>query len=126
MKSFKTTLLALTVFAFGATVAQAADQMGEGHAMPQMSGDHAMPQMAQPMANAPLSEGEIRKVDKSAGKLTIKHGPLVNLDMMPMTMVFRVQDPAMLDKVKRGDKIRFRADSIKGVLTVTRIEPAAP
>ena len=126
MKSFKTTLFALTVFACAATAAHAADQMGEGHAMPQMSGDHAMPQMAQPMASAPLSEGVVRKVNKSAGKLTIKHGPLVNLDMMPMTMVFRVKDPAMLDQVKAGDNIRFLAESINGALTVVTLEKAAP
>jgi Cu/Ag efflux protein CusF len=60
--------------------------------------------------------------DKSAGKVTIKHGPVANLDMPPMTMVFRVKDPAMLDQVKEGDKIKFNADRIDGALTVTAIQ----
>ena len=79
-----------------------------------------------PQTNAPdvaYVEGEIRKVDKDAGKVTIKHGPLTNLDMPAMTMVFRPKDPAMLDKVKAGDSIRFKADKIDGVFTVTEYQP---
>jgi Cu(I)/Ag(I) efflux system periplasmic protein CusF len=72
-------------------------------------------------AAAPMSEGEVRKVDKNAGKVTIKHGPLANLDMPSMTMVFRVKDPAMLDQVKEGDKIKFSADRIDGAITVTEM-----
>lgn len=79
-------------------------------------------QLAQ--ASEALTEGEIRKVDKSAGKLTIKHGPIQNLDMPAMSMVFRVQEPAMLDKVQSGDKVRFRAEKVGGQYTVTRIERA--
>lgn len=71
-----------------------------------------------------LSDGEIRKVDKSAKKLTIKHGPLANLDMPGMTMVFQVTDPAMLEQVKAGDKVKFQAENVGGALTVTKIEPA--
>ena len=71
-----------------------------------------------------MSQGEIRKVDKSGKRLTIKHGPLVNLDMPAMTMVFKVKDPAMLDQVQKGDKVNFVADQINGVLTVTKIEKA--
>jgi Cu/Ag efflux protein CusF len=71
-----------------------------------------------------MSDGEIRKVDKVAGKLTIKHGELKNLSMPAMTMVFRVKDPSMLDKVKPGDKVRFVAEQVGGALTVTAIEPA--
>ena len=69
-----------------------------------------------------LSDGEIKKVDKSAGKITIKHGPIANLEMPNMTMVFRANDPAMLEQVKTGDKVRFAADKINGVYTVTKIE----
>ena len=75
-------------------------------------------------AGAALSDGVVRKVDKDAKKITIKHGPLANLDMPPMTMVFRVKDPAMLDKVKAGDKVKFQADKVGGAFTVTEIEPA--
>lgn len=70
-----------------------------------------------------LSQGEIRKVDKDAKKITIKHGPLVNLDMPAMTMVFQVKDPALLNKVKTGDKVKFRAEKEGGAYLVTRIEP---
>ena len=70
-----------------------------------------------------VADGEVRKVDKDAQKLTIRHGPLPELDMpTPMTMVYRVKDPAMLDQVKAGDKVRFNAEKIGGQFTVTRIE----
>ncbi len=69
-----------------------------------------------------LSEGEIRKVDKEAKKITIKHGPMPSLDMPAMTMVFQVKDPVMLDQVKPGDKVKFQAEKLGGAFTVTRIE----
>jgi Cu(I)/Ag(I) efflux system periplasmic protein CusF len=76
-------------------------------------------------AQAPqMTDGEIRKVDKSAKKITIKHGPLPSLDMPAMTMVFQVKDPAMLDQVKAGDKVKFEAQKLGGAFTVTRIEAA--
>lgn len=75
-------------------------------------------------ATAALADGEVKKVDKDAGKMTIKHGPIENLGMSNMTMVFRVKDPAMLDKVKPGDKIRFAAEKVNGALTVTKIDAA--
>ena len=71
-----------------------------------------------------LSDGEIRKVDKDAKKITIKHGPLQNLDMPAMTMVFQVKDPAFLDQVKAGDMVKFEAQKLGGAYTVTRIEAA--
>ena len=74
--------------------------------------------------SAALSDGEVRKVDKDAKKITIKHGPLASLDMPAMTMVFQVKDPAMLDRVKAGDKVKFRAEKIGGAYTVTKIEAA--
>jgi Cu/Ag efflux protein CusF len=72
--------------------------------------------------SAALTEGEVRKVDKAAKKITLKHGPIVNLDMPAMTMVFQVKDPAILEQVKSGDKVRFRAEKVGGTFTVTRIE----
>ena len=71
-----------------------------------------------------MADGVVRKVAKSRGRITIKHGPLTNRDMPPMTMVFRVRDEAMLDRVKPGDKIRFKAEDIGGALTVTELAPA--
>ena len=71
-----------------------------------------------------LVDGEVRRVDKAAKKITIRHGALVNLDMPPMTMVFQVNDPAMLDQVKAGDKVRFLADKIGGAYTLIELETA--
>ena len=71
-----------------------------------------------------MSAGEVRKIDLQTGKLTIKHGPIVNLDMAAMTMTFRVQEPAALESLKVGDKIRFVAERINGSLIVTYIERA--
>ena len=73
---------------------------------------------------AGMIDGEIRKVDKDAKKLTIKHGPMPSLDMPAMTMVFQVKDPAMLDTVKAGDKVMFQVEKLGGAFTVTGIEPA--
>jgi len=80
--------------------------------------------LAAPAMAQVLSDGEVRKVDKDAKKITIKHGPLQNLDMPPMTMVFQVKDPAMLEQVKAGDKVKFQAEKVGGAFTVTKLEPA--
>jgi len=74
--------------------------------------------------DAPLVTGQVTKVDQSANKLTIKHGPIKNLDMNEkgMTMVFAVQDPAVLAKVKPGDRIKFAAERVNGIITVTKIQ----
>jgi Cu(I)/Ag(I) efflux system periplasmic protein CusF len=69
-----------------------------------------------------LAEGEVRKVDREAGKLTLRHGRIDNLDMPAMTMVFRAADPKLLDGLKEGDKVRFSADRVDGTITITRIE----
>jgi Cu/Ag efflux protein CusF len=79
---------------------------------------------AQASSASTMTDGEIRKVDKDAGKLTIKHGPIPNLEMPNMTMVFRVKDPAMLEQVKAGDKVKFAADRVNGTITITRLEVA--
>lgn len=75
-------------------------------------------------AEEAMAEGEVRKVDTEQGRITIRHGEIRNLQMPPMTMVFRVKDPAMLEKVKRGDRILFRAEQQNGDLVVTEIVPA--
>ena len=71
-----------------------------------------------------MSDGEVRKVDMESRKITLKHGPLKNLDMPPMTMAFQVTDMAMLDKVKVGDKVRFVAANPGGKLTLTDLRLA--
>ena len=73
---------------------------------------------------AAMADGEVRKVDKEAKKITLKHGEIKNLDMPGMTMVFQVKDPAMLDKVKAGDKVRFTAEKAGSAIVVTDIQQA--
>lgn len=71
-----------------------------------------------------MTDAEVRKVDKENQKITLRHGEIKNLEMPAMTMVFHVSQPAMLDKVKAGDKVKFTAAKEGGKLTVTAIEPA--
>src|SRR5262250_1925830 len=77
------------------------------------------------IAQSALIDGQVTKVDQSAGKITIKHGPAKRLGMdESMTMVYKAQDPAMLKTMKAGDKIKFDADQVNGQFTVTKIEKA--
>lgn len=69
-----------------------------------------------------MVEGEIKKINKKAGKITIRHGELKDLGMPAMTMIFRVKDPAMLDQVKAGDKVKFVAQKVGSALTVVKLE----
>lgn len=73
-------------------------------------------------AQTAMVDAEVRKVDKENQKITLKHGEIKNLDMPAMTMVFAVKDPAMLDQVKVGDKLQFRADNENGKFTVVEIQ----
>lgn len=75
-------------------------------------------------AAAPQSDGEVRKVDKEQGKVTLRHGPLNNLDMPAMTMVFKASDPKLLDGLKEGDKVKFTAEKLNGAIAVTAIQVA--
>ncbi len=91
----------------------------------------ALPAQAQPApakaaqaAASDLTDAEVRKVDKENRKVTLRHGAIKNLDMPPMTMVFQVSDPAMLDKLQPGDKIRAKISRDGGRFTVTEIQPA--
>jgi len=73
-------------------------------------------------ADLPMINGEVKKVDESASKMTIKHEAITNLDMGAMTMVFKANDPALLKQVKPGDKVKFSADKVNGQITVMSIE----
>ena len=82
----------------------------------------ALPAMA---LAAEMTDGEVRKVSKDTNKITLRHGEIKSLDMPPMTMVFQVRDPDMLDKVKAGDKVRFAAEKgPDGTIVVTDIQGA--
>ena len=75
-------------------------------------------------AQAAMVNGEVKKIDEAAGKVTLKHGTIKNLDMDEdgMTMVFRVQDPAMLRQVKVGDKVQFEAERATAGITITKLQ----
>ena len=79
---------------------------------------------AAPAASLPLVAAEVRKVDLRAGKITLKHGEIPNLEMPPMTMVFRVADASVVGDMKPGDKVRFRAEQVNGAYHVKQIEKA--
>ncbi len=80
-----------------------------------------LPRMAK--AQSDLIDGQVTKIDESAGKITIRHGPIKKFDMDDgMTMVFRVQDLTMLKTVKAGDKVKFEADRVNGQFTVIKIQ----
>ena len=99
--------------------------LGAGLAFQAMADDKHHPQTETTPVGADaaaLTAGEVRKVDKAAGKITIKHGPMPKFDMPAMTMVYRVKDKTMLDAMKTGDKIRFEMDSAGGEFTVLRLE----
>ncbi len=83
----------------------------------------ALPEVA--LAQTATADGQVQKIDASAGKITLKHGPMKALDMdMPMTMVYSVKDPSLLQGLKAGDKVRFDAERVNDQLTVTKIKKA--
>ena len=88
-----------------------------------LAGEHDH-HMAAAAATDALSEGTVKKIDKAAGKVTLAHGPIVNLGMAGMTMTFKAKEAKALDGLKEGDKVRFRAEDIGGALVVVRIEAA--
>src|SRR6516162_4098515 len=72
-----------------------------------------------------LTDGQVTKIDASAGKITIKHGPMKKFDMDEgMTMVYKTKDPMMLQAVKAGDKVKFDAENVNGQFVVTKIQKA--
>jgi Cu(I)/Ag(I) efflux system periplasmic protein CusF len=104
MKAIHTIVIAASLFASTGAFAQATPQSGST------------------ATAAAQTEGEVRKVDLAQGKVTLRHGPLTNLDMPAMTMVFTAADKKLLDGLKEGDKVRFTADKQNGTYVVTAIE----
>jgi Cu/Ag efflux protein CusF len=107
-------ILVATLIAWGVH----AQTQGTDHA------SHHSPAAASGSPSAEFVQGEVRRVDQETKKVTLRHGPIPNLQMPDMTMVFQVQDPAMLQGLKVGDKVRFKADKVDGAYTVTAVEPA--
>ena len=95
-----------------------------GGVFAQATMDHSKIGDMKMMDSNDMTQGEVRKVDKEAKKITIKHGEIKNLEMPPMTMVFQVRDLALLEGVKAGDKIQFKAIKESGALVVTDLQTA--
>jgi Cu/Ag efflux protein CusF len=107
-------LTAVSIIGAGLAFQAGADDSHQHHAT-----NEAKPAAA---ANTALTEGEVRKIDKAAGTVTIKHGPMPKFDMPAMTMAYRVKDKTMLNNLKPGDKIKFDVDDVGGEFTVLRLE----
>lgn len=117
MKSISKLLMTASLCALGGSAAPALAQATMDHAKA-----GAMPMAA--AAAGGMTDAEVRKVDKEQGKVTLKHGPITNLDMPGMTMVFTAKDKSMLDKLKAGDKVKFKAAMENGKVVVVDIVAA--
>ena len=117
MKKHLKTLLAISTFALLSPLSVLADD-GHGKHKPAAGATGGATAGA-----ADMTDAEVRKIDVEAGKLTLKHADIKSLDMPAMTMVFVVKDKAMLDKLKAGDKVKFKAINDAGKFTVTEIQP---
>lgn len=106
------TMLAAVVIALAVPIAHA------------QTADHMQHGAASTPGTAPMTAGEVIKVDKDLAKITIKHGPLLNLKMPGMTMAFKVKDPAMLEQVEAGDKVSFSVEKLNGSPTITVLKGA--
>jgi Cu(I)/Ag(I) efflux system periplasmic protein CusF len=118
MNTYKKSRSALAVLALTSTLTYTVSVHAASHAMA------APPAASSASAAVPMTSAEVRKVDKENKKITLKHGEIKNLDMPPMTMVFKVKDATMLDKLQPGDKLMFAAEKIDGAYTVTVMEAA--
>ena len=116
MKNTKTALILVGLLAISAW-SFAASPAGSPMAKDEVKKD--MPAAAA----VDMADGEVRKIDKENKKVTLKHGAIKNLDMPGMTMVFQVKDAAMLDTLKTGDKIKFKAEQAGSAIVVTDIQP---
>ena len=105
-----------------ASALAAAASGGTVHAQPMQTPMQMPMPAAKPMAVEP-TDGEVRKVDRKGGKITLKHGELRNLGMPPMAMQFEVKERKLIDKLKVGDKVRFKAVYEGGKYVVTEIRP---
>ena len=112
-------LAALPAIQAGAQTTGHGHGHGHGHAAA-----HPAPTTVAAPAAGESTAGEVRRIDKAARKITLRHEHVKNLDMPPMTMVFQVRDAALLDKVKVGDAVRFTVDRIDGAYVVLSLEPA--
>lgn len=101
------------------------EEKAHSHMKEEKAHGHMKDAKTMPMADsaAGMTEGQIKRISKGSKKLTVKHGEIKNLDMPPMTMVFGVSDEKMLEMVKKGDKIKFKAEDVNGQMVITEIAP---
>jgi Cu(I)/Ag(I) efflux system periplasmic protein CusF len=124
MKQTTTKLLSVA-----ALLAAAASPAASQNQMPHRGGqmDHSKMgnmQRSMPATDAEMADGEVRKVDKSTGRVTLRHGAIKHMDMPPMTMAFEVKDKAVLDTLKAGDKVKFKLINENGKMIITDVKPA--
>lgn len=120
-----TTVLMAAAVASGSAFAQMKMDHGSGSMMDHSKmGDMKHEMKGGGLSSLPSVEGEVRRVDKVAGKITLRHGEIKQLEMPPMTMVFEVKDKTMLENVKAGDKVNFKVVSENGKMIVTELKPA--
>ena len=125
MKHTNSKVLSVTALLLTVITGPAAAQGNMNHGSGQMDHSKMGDMKAGGLASVDLVDGEVRRVDKATGKITLRHGELKQLDMPPMTMVFEVSDKAMLDSVKAGDKVKFKVISRDGKMIVTEMKPAS-
>ncbi len=124
MKHLLTAPLAASLLVLGTGSALAQAPAAPAAAAADSHSSHHPAAAASPAPQGELSEGEITRWDPRTLRLTLKHGEIKNLEMPPMTMVFRVADASVVGDLKPGDKVRFRAEQISGAYHVQRIEKA--
>lgn len=118
MNAFSKLTIALALSA-AASIATAQERAHGGHGAHDAHAAHAGHQAAAPTE---LADGEVKKIDKETGKITLRHGELKNLKMPAMSMTFRVKDAAMLDQVKAGSKVKFAAERVNGAVTIVQLQ----
>lgn len=125
MKHTASKVLGVTAVLVTVMAGPVAAQGNMNHGSGQMDHGKMGDMKAGGLASVDSVDGEVRRVDKAAGKITLRHGELKQLDMPPMTMVFEVSDKAMLDSVKAGDKVKFKVITKDGKMIVTEMKPAS-
>ena len=124
MKHTTSKVLGVTALLMTVMNGPAAAQGNMNHGSGQMDHSKMSGMKAGDLASVEAVDGEVRRVDKGTGKVTLRHGELKQLDMPPMTMAFEVSDKAMLDSVKAGDKVKFKVIKKDGKMIVTEMKPA--
>ena len=121
-RGYRATALLALLLGSGLAIAQTHNHAHGTPTTPAAASPNAPTETAS--SSLPWAEAEVRRVDTAAGKISLKHGEIKNLDMPPMTMVFQLQDKALLGNLKAGDRVRFTADKVNGSYTVLALEPA--